>query len=245
MFIIVSGAFLAFAGPQHENEAHRRRTTEDYMVPPPWIPLPSTMAYRRHEAEWIAAGFRPNASGVSDMDRFWEMERRPCCRLIIVRSCPEAEPPMFPLLARLFAKPVVPAGLLLPNDAAYDEADDGALNSDGNEPTSVAMRWLDAQPRRSAKNQFSSRALLARDPTGSVRAGLFSLFSTHPASLPTSAGPTSLSFFFFYSSTTECVRFLPSPHATKYVGAHNYHYRSFNWFSFPSYLQRSHTLSSI
>jgi hypothetical protein len=149
MFIIVSGAFLAFAGPQHENEAHRRRTTEDYMVPPPWIPLPSTMAYRRHEAEWIAAGFRPNASGVSDMDRFWEMERRPCCRLIIVRSCPEAEPPMFPLLARLFAKPVVPAGLLLPNDAAYDEADDGALNSDGDEPTSVAMRWLDAQPRRS------------------------------------------------------------------------------------------------
>jgi hypothetical protein len=94
---------------------------------------------------------------------------------------------------------------------------------------------------RAPKNQFSSRALLARDPTGSVRAGLFSLFSTTFLQV---RAPQAF-VLFFYSSTTECVRFLPSPHATKYVGAHNYHYRSFNWFSFPSYLQRSHTLSSI
>ncbi|RCV09998.1 hypothetical protein SETIT_2G076300v2 [Setaria italica] len=148
IFVVVSGAFLAFTGPQNENEAHPRTTTEDYMVPPPWIPSPSTMAYRRHEAEWIAAGFRPNAAGVSDMDRFWEMERRPCCRLIFLRSCPEAEPPLFPLLTDLFAKPVVPAGLLLPDAAAADEADGACLTSD-DEPTSAAMRWLDAQPQRS------------------------------------------------------------------------------------------------
>ena len=81
------------------------------MVPPPWIHFPSTLAYRRHEAKWMAAAFRPNASGVSDVDRFWQMQC-PCCRLILLRSFPETEPRLFPLLTDLFAKPVVPTGLL-------------------------------------------------------------------------------------------------------------------------------------
>ncbi|KAK3126641.1 hypothetical protein QOZ80_7AG0559850 [Eleusine coracana subsp. coracana] len=104
MLLIFPVAMVAFAGPKHKNEAHPRTTTEDYMVPPPWIPFPSTLAYRRHGAEWMAAAFRSNASGVSDADRFWQLHR-PSCRLVIHCSCPEAEPRLFELTTELFAKP--------------------------------------------------------------------------------------------------------------------------------------------
>ena len=145
MFTIFPAALLAFVGTKQSNEAHPRRTTEDYMAPPPWVPFPSTLSYRRHEAEANAAVFRPNASGVSEMDRLWQLLHRPSCRLVIDRSCPEAEPRLFSLLTDLFAKPVVPAGLLLPGDAADDEAQPGS----GDQPFEAAARWLDEQPRRS------------------------------------------------------------------------------------------------
>jgi hypothetical protein len=61
--------------------------------------------------------------------------------------------------------------------------------------------------------------------------------------LPTSAGPTSLSFVFLL--VNHRVRFLPARtprNIVPPVGANNYHYRRVNWFSFPSYLQRSHSL---
>ncbi|KAK3126649.1 hypothetical protein QOZ80_7AG0559990 [Eleusine coracana subsp. coracana] len=151
MMLIIPVSFLAFVGPKHESEAHPRSEPEDYMVPPPWIPFPSTLAYRRHEAEWMAAAFRPNASGVSDSHRFWQMHR-PSCRLIVHRSCPEAEPRMFELTTQLFAKPVVPAGLLLPDDVEdEDDPVNGGVAASSDDPSSFAatMRWLDAQPRRS------------------------------------------------------------------------------------------------
>ncbi|KAG8100377.1 hypothetical protein GUJ93_ZPchr0013g36231 [Zizania palustris] len=43
-----------------------------------------TLAYRRHEIEWIAAAHRPNASGVSDLDRLWQM--RQLCWIVLYRS---------------------------------------------------------------------------------------------------------------------------------------------------------------
>lgn len=111
------------------------------MVQPPWIPFPTTMSFRRHEAEWFAAAYRPNASGVSDADRL--PLHHTSCRLIVIRSCPEAEEPrLFPLLTDVFAKPAVPAGLLLPEDEARG-------GDDGEGSFSDAMRWLDEQPKRS------------------------------------------------------------------------------------------------
>jgi len=79
------------------------------------------------------------------MDRLWQLLHRLSCRLVIDRSCPEAEPRLFSLLTDLFAKPVVPAGLLLPGDAADDEAQPGS----GDQPFEAAARWLDEQPRSS------------------------------------------------------------------------------------------------
>ena len=144
MFLIFTAGVLAFVGPKQQNEAQPRTTTEDFMVQPPWIPFPTTMSFRRHEAEWIAAAFRPNASGVSNADRFWQLHHT-SCRLIVHRSCPEAEPRLFPLVTDLFGKPVVPADLLMPED----DDDDGARGGDDDGSFSDAVRWLDEQPKRS------------------------------------------------------------------------------------------------
>uniref|UniRef100_A0A0E0AH10 Glycosyltransferase n=1 Tax=Oryza glumipatula TaxID=40148 RepID=A0A0E0AH10_9ORYZ len=145
VFFIIPAAIVTFIGPKQENITHPRTTTEDYMVAPPWVPFPSTLTYRRHEAEWIAAAFQPNASGVSDVDRLLEMERS-CCRLIVYRSCPEAEPRLFPLLNKLFARPAVPAGLLLPADIVHVE---DAPNTTSDQSFVSAIQWLDKQPNGS------------------------------------------------------------------------------------------------
>nr|CAB3452069.1 unnamed protein product [Digitaria exilis] len=143
MFLILPAALLAYVGPKHENEAHPRRTTEDFMAQPPWIPFPTTTIFHlRHEAMSRASEFQPNASGVADADRLWQVHHN-SCRLIVHRSCPEAEPWLFPLLSNLFSKPVVPAGLLLPTDIAA-----GDVTGD-DEQFEAAARWLDRQPRRS------------------------------------------------------------------------------------------------
>ncbi|XP_037436674.1 putative UDP-rhamnose:rhamnosyltransferase 1 [Triticum dicoccoides] len=137
VFIIVYATFMAFLGPRSANAKHPRAATEDFAVAPRWIPFPSTIAYRRRsEAEWIAAAFRANASGVSDMDRVWRLFER--CRLAIYRSCDEVEPGMFALLADLFQQPVIPAGILLP-----------AVIADGDGERPETLRWLDDQPAKS------------------------------------------------------------------------------------------------
>ncbi|XP_015694554.2 UDP-glycosyltransferase 91C1-like [Oryza brachyantha] len=169
MFSIFPAAMLAFAGGREHNLAHPRTAPEDCMVQPPWIPFPSNVAFRRrHLAEWIAAIFRPNASGVSDADRFWEMERN-CCRLIIHRSCPEAEPQLFPLLTELFAKPSVAAGVLMPTD------DDVAssTSSDHEHSFAPAMQWLEKQPEKSVIYvALGSEAPLTADHVRELALGL-------------------------------------------------------------------------
>ncbi|XP_024315163.1 UDP-glycosyltransferase 91B1 isoform X2 [Brachypodium distachyon] len=170
MFIIFAPSHMAITGPEQENEAHPRRTTEDYMAPPPWIPSPCPSAYRRgrHEAERMAAAFRPNASGVADVGRLWAGMHRPICRLVLYRSCPEVElepPPLFPLLTKLFSKPAVPAGLLLPDGADDDESSSSSF--------APAMRWLDEQPRGSVVYvALGSEAPVTAEQLGELALGL-------------------------------------------------------------------------
>uniref|UniRef100_A0A0E0LI93 Uncharacterized protein n=1 Tax=Oryza punctata TaxID=4537 RepID=A0A0E0LI93_ORYPU len=173
MFSIFPAAMVAFVGTKQENLAHPRTKTEHFMVQPPWIPFLSNVAFRRrHGAEWIAAIFRPNASGVSDVDRFWEQLEHACCRLIIYRSCPEAEPQLFPLLTELFAKPSIPAGLLMP-PAGVDD-DDATMSDD--QPTiatAMLMQWLDEQPEKSVLYiALGSEAPLTADRVRELALGL-------------------------------------------------------------------------
>ncbi|EEE66753.1 hypothetical protein OsJ_23461 [Oryza sativa Japonica Group] len=73
-------------------------------------------------------------------------EERPSCRLIIYRSCPEAEPRLFPLLTKLYTKPAIPSGLLVP--PALDDNDIGVYNRSDRSFVAV-MQWLDKQPNKS------------------------------------------------------------------------------------------------
>uniref|UniRef100_A0A0E0ASE6 BTB domain-containing protein n=1 Tax=Oryza glumipatula TaxID=40148 RepID=A0A0E0ASE6_9ORYZ len=135
-FPIYSAAALAFLGPKAVHDVHLRTEPKDFMSPLPWITFPSTIAYRRHEAAMVAAAYWSNASGVSDLDRMWQLHQR--CHLIVYRSCPDIEGThLCSLLDELYHKPIMFTGLLLPPNAG-DDRDRADL-----------MRWLNEQPTRS------------------------------------------------------------------------------------------------
>ncbi|TVU44520.1 hypothetical protein EJB05_03965, partial [Eragrostis curvula] len=148
-FFIVQPTTIAFFGTRSLNAATRPRSTwEDFTAPPEWCGSPSSsfppaVAYRRHEAEWVAGAFRTNASGVSDLERQWQVTER--SRLTIFRSCDEIEPGVFALLTDLLQKPAVPAGVLFQPD--FSDDDGGYSNLSGER--SEVLRWLDCQPHKS------------------------------------------------------------------------------------------------
>ncbi|OEL25708.1 UDP-glycosyltransferase 91C1 [Dichanthelium oligosanthes] len=142
MFLIFTATWLAYCGSRQDNVSHPRVAVEDFMLMPRWFPSPSSLAFRRHEAVWLAAVTQSNASGVADSERYWRIEQR--CRFLVARSCPEVEPRVFPLLDGIYRKPVVPAGLLLPEDGRPDGGDD---HEDAR--SSGVLQWLDEQPPRS------------------------------------------------------------------------------------------------
>lgn len=138
VFQIVLAGLAAFMGPRGANTAHPRTTLEDFTVAPAWYPFPSTVAYRRHEAGWLAGSFLTNASGVPNIHRMWQINER--CHLAIYRSCDEVEPGMLALLSNLYQKPSIAAGVLLPPPDLG--GDDGGVRPD-------VVRWLDDQPPKS------------------------------------------------------------------------------------------------
>ncbi|WVZ94922.1 hypothetical protein U9M48_040749 [Paspalum notatum var. saurae] len=142
MFGIFTATASVYFGTPEENTKNPHVTAEDFMAMPRWFPsTSSSLAFRPYEAAWLAAATQPNASGVGDGERFWRT--MPHCRLFAIRSCPELEPQMFPLLAELYSVPVVPAGLLLPDDRRDDGDHD---NSAKVVARSGALHWLDEQP---------------------------------------------------------------------------------------------------
>nr|CAB3492813.1 unnamed protein product [Digitaria exilis] len=144
-FQIVPASFIAFFGSRSANAAHPRTSPEDFTVLPEWCApsFPPGITYRRHEAEWWFATSKPNASGVSDMERMWEMMES--TRFAIYRSDDEVEPAgagVFSLLSDLFQKPAIPAGILLqPELDSHHEDDDSARPE--------VLQWLDKQPSKS------------------------------------------------------------------------------------------------
>ncbi|XP_040381601.1 putative UDP-rhamnose:rhamnosyltransferase 1 isoform X2 [Oryza brachyantha] len=145
IFLSFSASMLAFHGEKSRaanaagDKKHLGKKVEHLMAPAPRTSgyLPSDLAYRRHEAKYVASAFQPDDSGVSAAERTNQLHRR--CPLSFYRSCPEAEGPPCQLLADIYGPRFLPTGLLAPT----------AGSNGGGEAAADLMRWLDAQPERS------------------------------------------------------------------------------------------------
>ncbi|KAI3798683.1 hypothetical protein L1987_33961 [Smallanthus sonchifolius] len=140
-FLMVNAWFVAFMGSSPEdliNSSDYRTTVEDFMTPPKWVPFPTKVCYRKHEASWMVGNISVNASGVSDAYRSGMVLKGSDC--IFIRHCYEFEPQWLTLLEELHHLPVVPMGLMPPETPTNvgDEKDDAWM---------TVKKWLDGQQK--------------------------------------------------------------------------------------------------
>ncbi|KAJ9190066.1 hypothetical protein P3X46_001300 [Hevea brasiliensis] len=119
VFYSMYGAWtLSFFGSSSSamiNGEDPRTGPEDFTVPPEWIPFPSKIAFRLHEAKQAFRNhFEVNDSGFSDVFRLGSVMGG--CDVIAIRNCNELESNFSRLVGELHSKPVLPTGLLPPAD---------------------------------------------------------------------------------------------------------------------------------
>ncbi|RWW22456.1 hypothetical protein GW17_00013347 [Ensete ventricosum] len=107
-----------------------QRPVEAFTTPPEWIPFPTKLAYRAHEARSLSDHVKQDdVSGVSVVRRI-EMVAKGC-ELMAVRACTEFEHEWLSLLREHNEKPVIPVGLLPPSIKDWSgEANQGANTGD-------------------------------------------------------------------------------------------------------------------
>ncbi|KAJ6900073.1 hypothetical protein NC652_026270 [Populus alba x Populus x berolinensis] len=137
LFSIFGAWTISFAGPSYGDDP--RTEPQHFTVPPKWVPFPSKVAFRIHEAKRFFDHTEVNSSGVSDSFRSGSVLAG--CDVIAVRSCLELEADFLRLVEDLHCKPVIPVGLLPPS-AQFSEG--------GVEEKWVTIReWLDKQTQGS------------------------------------------------------------------------------------------------
>ncbi|CAI0395142.1 unnamed protein product [Linum tenue] len=118
--------------------AHDGLEPADFTVPPKWVPFPSSVAYRLHEARRF---FEPPPEGVAVPVVVGDLERGEAalngCDVLALRTCPELERDWLDLTGQLYGKPVVPAGLLIPSEPEPEPEPEG--------PWVAAREWLGKQ----------------------------------------------------------------------------------------------------
>ncbi|RCV21921.1 hypothetical protein SETIT_4G177600v2 [Setaria italica] len=139
---------------------HAKTAPEHLTEVPDFVPFPSTVAYRGHEARGM---FRPVA--VADVSGVAELHRSGMSiagsQVVGIRTSMEFEPEWLRLLGELYQKPVIPVGLF-PPPPTQDVA--------GHEAT---MRWLDGQaPGSVVYAAFGSEAKLASAQLEAIAMGL-------------------------------------------------------------------------
>ncbi|KAK1560249.1 hypothetical protein Q3G72_024103 [Acer saccharum] len=119
-----------------------RPSPESLTFLPEWVDFPSSLAYRGLETTGMFHGFYgSNASGTTDDERLHKIIQ--ACKAVVVRSCPEYESQYLNLLEKITTKPVIPLGLLPPdqNQKGRDQiTDESWINT---------FQWLDEQKPRS------------------------------------------------------------------------------------------------
>ncbi|XP_062100602.1 UDP-glycosyltransferase 91A1-like [Humulus lupulus] len=180
-FSIFNAACLGYLGTEFPNY---RTEPEDFIVPPKWVPFPSTVAYRKFEVSKFLKVLTGNDDDISFLYRIIQTLRG--CDVVAVRSCWELETEWLSLMADLLGKPVLPIGQLAPA-VTYDDENDDIWKS--------TKQWLDFQPKRSVVYvAFGSEALPNQDELTEIAHGLeisgfpfFWVLKTRPdsAELPT------------------------------------------------------------
>ncbi|KAJ3705491.1 hypothetical protein LUZ61_009196 [Rhynchospora tenuis] len=154
-FSVLIASSLVFFGPCSELLGGYRTSVEDLTVPPKWVPFPTNVAFRLHEARVFLSGWGGNASGISDPERVASVIK--ASKFACVRTCHNLESKWLSLLSKLYEKEVMPVGLLPPS-----------INQSQSEKSSKAvgelhvMDWLDRQSAKSVLYiAFGSEATLS------------------------------------------------------------------------------------
>ncbi|ERN14366.1 hypothetical protein AMTR_s00033p00222670 [Amborella trichopoda] len=123
----------------------RLRRTE--LLYPKGVAFPSTVAFRRHEAQAYiqhALTNLHNESGISDMCRIQSVLEG--CRAVALRTCKEFNGDYIDLLEKLYGKSIFHLGFLPPSQT---EREGNGNNWIDENKWSTTFEWLDAQPLRS------------------------------------------------------------------------------------------------
>ncbi|KAL3527559.1 hypothetical protein ACH5RR_012215 [Cinchona calisaya] len=137
-FFVMNAWFLDFFGPTSimMDPPKKEMGYLDYTVPPEWIPFPTNLAYRSYEVKRTQETSNKPGAGITDMYRLGSVVSG--CDVIMVRHCFEFEPLWLDLLEKLHGKPVVPLGLMPPDDQEIE-------SNDKNETWVSIKTWLDEQ----------------------------------------------------------------------------------------------------
>ncbi|KAH7577971.1 hypothetical protein ACOSP7_000942 [Xanthoceras sorbifolium] len=168
-FSVFAASSVSFLGhPEFLSGEARKRvrsSPESMTLVPEWVEFPSSLAYRSFEAAGMFhAYYGSNASGITDAERFHNILR--VCKAVAVRSCPEYEAQYLNLLEKIMKKPVIPVGLLPPeNEKERDQITD--------ESWIKIFEWLDEQkPRSVVFVGFGSECKLTKDQIHEMAYGL-------------------------------------------------------------------------
>ncbi|KAK3436231.1 hypothetical protein EUGRSUZ_C00856 [Eucalyptus grandis] len=121
-FSIFSATSLAFIGPPSlliDGQA-RAKTAEDLTVVPQWVTYPTKVAFRLHEV-MNEEDFVDSNSNMSVFERLGRSIQG--CDIVAIRTCSEFEAKPLSLLKKFYTRPVVPVGLLPPQNKSRHEGD--------------------------------------------------------------------------------------------------------------------------
>ncbi|MFS8009997.1 putative soyasaponin III rhamnosyltransferase [Helianthus anomalus] len=130
--------FIAFLGASPEGLINSFDTAEDFLTLRKWIPFPSKLCLRKHEAISFVGHYSGNGSGVSDAYRVGMVLKGSDC--MFIRHSYEFEPQWLTLLEKLHQLPVVPVGLVPPETPTN-------IGSEKDETWVPIKKWLDGQQK--------------------------------------------------------------------------------------------------
>ncbi|XP_027180030.1 UDP-glycosyltransferase 91A1-like [Coffea eugenioides] len=166
-FSIFTAAFLGFLGPTEvlKGDEDGRKTPEDFIVKPKWVPFETNVAFKLFEILRIFDSIEGDEENISDTWRVGAAIEN--CDVLAVRSCSEFEPKWLKVLEEIYQKPVVPVGQL-PTTGNNDDGDE-----EKDEAWRFMKEWLDKQAKGSAVYvAFGSEAKPSQAELNEISLGL-------------------------------------------------------------------------